>query len=85
MQSTLTMARTLLKIFSRDRQAIFFTLFFPITFMAIFGFINTGEDEPIEIGIVEHDERRVAAEFEFDPLHEGRVHGKLRDVAADGR
>lgn len=53
MQSTLVMARALLKIFSRDRQAIFFTLFFPITFMAIFGFIATGEDEAIEIGIVD--------------------------------
>jgi ABC-2 type transport system permease protein len=54
MDSTLVMARTLLKIFSRDRQAIFFTLFFPITFMAIFGFINTGEEDPIEIGIVDN-------------------------------
>jgi ABC-2 type transport system permease protein len=48
------MARTLLKIFSRDRQAIFFTLFFPITFMAIFGFVNTGDEDPIEIGIVDN-------------------------------
>jgi len=53
MDSILTMAKTLLKIFSRDRQAIFFTLFFPITFMAIFGFINTGEEDPIELGIVD--------------------------------
>lgn len=54
MDSTFAMARTLLKIFSRDRQAIFFTLFFPITFMAIFGFINTGEEEPIALGIVDN-------------------------------
>ena len=33
MGSSLVMARTFLKIFSKDRQAIFFTLFFPITFM----------------------------------------------------
>ena len=32
MDSTLVMAKTFLKIFSKDRQAIFFTLFFPITF-----------------------------------------------------
>lgn len=53
MDSTLVMAKTLLKIFSRDRQAIFFTLFFPITFMAIFGFVSNGQEDPIEIGVVD--------------------------------
>ena len=54
MNSTLTMARTLLRIFSRDRQAIFFTLFFPITFMVIFGIASGGGEDPIEIGIVDN-------------------------------
>jgi ABC-2 type transport system permease protein len=63
MESTLAIARTLLKIFSRDRQAIFFTLFFPITFMAIFGFINTGDEDPIEIGIVDHAANELSAAF----------------------
>ncbi len=54
MNTTLTMARTLLRIFSRDRQAIFFTLFFPITFMVIFGIASSGEEEPLEIGIVDY-------------------------------
>src|SRR5690606_4912383 len=63
MQSTFVVARALMKIFSRDRQAIFFTLFFPITFMAIFGFINTGEDEPIEIGIVDQAANTFSARF----------------------
>lgn len=54
MNSTLTMARTLLKIFSRDRQAIFFTLFFPITFMVIFGIASSGGEDPIEIGIFDN-------------------------------
>ena len=63
MDSTLAMARTLLKIFSRDRQAIFFTLFFPITFMAIFGFINTGAEDPIEIGIVDKAMNDLSAAF----------------------
>ena len=63
MDSTFAMARTLLKIFSRDRQAIFFTLFFPITFMAIFGFINTGEEEPIALGIVDNAGNDFSARF----------------------
>jgi len=63
MNSTLAMARTLLKIFSRDRQAIFFTLFFPLTFMAIFGFVSTGGDDPIEIGIVDNAGSAFSREF----------------------
>jgi ABC-2 type transport system permease protein len=63
MDSTLAMARTLLKIFSRDRQAIFFTLFFPITFMAIFGLANSGTDDPIQIGIVDEAKSDFGADF----------------------
>lgn len=63
MGSTLIMAKTFLKIFSKDRQAIFFTLFFPITFMAIFGFINTGGEDAIEIGVVDNARNAFSAEF----------------------
>jgi ABC-2 type transport system permease protein len=63
MPTTLTMTRTLLKIFSRDRQAIFFTLFFPITFMVIFGIASAGGDDPIEIGIVDNAHNDFSARF----------------------
>lgn len=63
MNSTLTMARTLLKIFSRDRQAIFFTLFFPITFMVIFGIASRGGEDRIEIGIVDNAGNRFSKQF----------------------
>ena len=63
MESTLVMARTFLKIFSKDRQSIFFTLFFPITFMAIFGFIATGDEDPMEIGVVDNAGNAFSAEF----------------------
>jgi len=63
MGSTLLMAKTFLKIFSKDRQSIFFTLFFPITFMAIFGFINTGSEDAIEIGVVDNAGNAFSAEF----------------------
>ena len=63
MNSTLVMARTFLKIFSKDRQSIFFTLFFPITFMAIFGFLNTGDEDPVEIGIVDNAQSDFSADF----------------------
>ena len=72
MSSSLVMARTFLKIFSKDRQAIFFTLFFPITFMAIFGFVTAGGDEPLEIGVVDHAQSAFSADLiaalEAEPL-----------------
>jgi ABC-2 type transport system permease protein len=63
MSSTLVMARTFLKIFSKDRQAIFFTLFFPITFMVIFGFLVSGEEDPLEIGVVDNAGNETSAQF----------------------
>jgi ABC-2 type transport system permease protein len=63
MSSTLVMARTFLKIFSKDRQAIFFTLFFPITFMVIFGFLVSGEEDPLEIGVVDNAKNSTSAQF----------------------
>lgn len=63
MNVTIAIAKNLLRIFSRDRQSIFFTLFFPITFMAIFGLASTGEEEPIGIGIVDHAANDFSARF----------------------
>lgn len=48
----LTIARTLTQIFMRDRQAIFFSLFFPIIFMSVFGFVDGRQPEPFNIGLV---------------------------------
>lgn len=47
----LTLIRTFLKLFLRDRQALFFSLFFPILFMVIFGFVSDAEPVPIAIGV----------------------------------
>ena len=63
MGSIWVMAGTFLKIFSRDRQSIFFTVFFPITFMAIFGFISTGRDSPMKVGVVDRAGNPFSAEF----------------------
>ena len=63
MDITLTVAKYLLRIFSRDRQSIFFTLFFPITFMAIFGLAGAGDEEPLGIGIVDHAANDFSARF----------------------
>jgi len=50
-------------IFLRDRQSIFFSLFFPIIFMSVFGFVNNGQQEPLDIGVVNESDSVVAADF----------------------
>lgn len=46
------LTRTFLKLFLRDRQAIFFSLFFPVLFMVIFGIASDRPPRPVDIGIV---------------------------------
>ena len=52
-----------LKIFWRDRRSIFFSLFFPVIFMTVFSFANSGEQEPISVGIVNNSSSEVASDF----------------------
>ena len=48
---TLTVAS--LKMWFRDRQAIFWTFFFPLVLMVIFGVINFGELGAVNLGVVD--------------------------------
>ncbi len=57
------LAKVFLKIFLRDKQSIFFSLFFPIIFMTVFGFVNSNEIESIPIGIVNESSNSVAIDF----------------------
>jgi len=59
----LHLCKVFLKIFLRDRQSIFFSLFFPIIFMTVFAFANNGEVDPIKLGIVNNSASEVAADF----------------------
>lgn len=57
------LAKVFLKIFLRDRQSIFFSLFFPIILMTVFGFGNIGEPEPFRMGVVNNSQNVLATEF----------------------
>ena len=59
----LHLAKIFLKIFLRDRQSIFFSLFSPIIFMTIFAFANNSEVDPIKLGIVNNSTSEVASDF----------------------
>jgi ABC-2 type transport system permease protein len=64
MSSTaLILGKTFLKIFVRDRQAMFFSLFFPLVFMFAFGFMGSQEPEPVRMGVVNHANSPLAEEF----------------------
>ena len=52
-----------LKIFLRDRQSIFFSLFFPLIFMGVFAFVSDSEPQPMELGIVDLSGSEAAAGF----------------------
>ena len=59
----LTLSRYFLTMFMRDRQAMFFSLFFPIIFMVVFGFLNNDEPDPIAIGITNNNNEAFANQF----------------------
>lgn len=57
------LALVFMKIFLRDRQMIFFSLFFPVIFMTVFGFVNNSEQDAIKIGVVNESSAQVAEDF----------------------
>jgi len=59
----LKFAKVMLKIHSRDRQAIFFSLFFPLMFLFIISLASGGEPDPIEMGIINNAENDLATNF----------------------
>ena len=58
----LILARVFLKMHLRDRQAIIFSLFFPIIFMFALGF-SGGNRDPIELGVVNDSHSELADRF----------------------
>ena len=53
MKLPLQLASVLLKIFMRDRQAIFFIVFFPVIFMMVLGYSSTYRPVTIQLGLIE--------------------------------
>ncbi|MBL4819717.1 MAG: ABC transporter permease [Gammaproteobacteria bacterium] len=68
----LTIANALTKIFLRDRQAIFFSMFFPIVFMVVFSFVGSQNQDPIPIGIVNNAPGPLSQDF-IDILEENSL------------
>ena len=56
------LAKVFLRMFLRDRQAMFLSLLFPVIFMSILVFMDQDAD-PIKIGVVNQSQSGIAAEF----------------------
>lgn len=52
MNTTWSLTKSALKMFARNRQALFFTLFMPVLIMTIFGFIGFDRVPKIDVGAV---------------------------------
>jgi ABC-2 type transport system permease protein len=59
----LHLARVFLKIFLRDRQSLFFSLFFPAIFMTVFGFANNNEADSVRLAVANNAGSPVAGRF----------------------
>lgn len=72
-----------IKMFLRNRQALFFTLFMPFLIMLIFGYIGFDKPPKIDVGLVTHNPSAATQEFvshikDFPTftIHEGDLDGE---------
>jgi ABC-2 type transport system permease protein len=63
MYCTCTLTIACLKMFLRSRQALFFSLFFPVTILLIFGSIDFDTPAKLKIGLVLHHPSPPTAQF----------------------
>ena len=52
-----------IKMWSRDRAAMFWTFFLPLVIMVIFGLLNFGELGKVDVGIVDHADNDASQSF----------------------
>jgi ABC-2 type transport system permease protein len=70
------LARALLRIYVRDRQSMFFALFFPLFFMLALGYGTDRDVQPLDVGVVVG-----APPVENDALMDALRDQKLLDIA----
>lgn len=63
MYTTWMLTKVGMKMFLRNRQALFFTLFMPLFIMLIFGYIGFDKPQKIDVGLVTHAPNAQTAQF----------------------
>ena len=81
-----------IKMFIRNRQALFFTLFFPFMIMIIFGYIGFDKPPKIDVGLVTHNTTPATEafvskikEFPTFTIHEGTLADEQKDLDEGNR
>ena len=88
---TIYLTWTTIKMWSRDRAALFWTFFLPLVIMVIFGLLNFGELGKVDLGIVDHAQNEASARFidEAEAIDALRVNvgdeGDERTALSDGQ
>jgi len=77
------LAMNFMKIFLRDRQSIFFSLFFPVVFLSIFAFVRGGQ-EPIPLGVASESDSAAAGQL-VQSLREDPAFAVVTGAEADLR
>jgi ABC-2 type transport system permease protein len=88
---TLSLTRASMRIWFRDRQAIFWTFFLPLVLISVFGLLDFGAFSTVDLGIVDHAEndasRRLIGDIRdldtFD-ISETLSEGEEREALLDG-
>ena len=63
MNPTITLTIAALKMYFRNRSALFFAMFLPVLIMAIFGLFNFGSFSEIELRVVDQAQNGVSSSF----------------------
>lgn len=63
MNTTFKLTAAAIKMFVRNRQALFFTLFMPLFIMLIFGYIGFDKPQLIDVGVVDSGQNQAVTAF----------------------
>jgi ABC-2 type transport system permease protein len=92
MNTTLTLTKSSIKMFVRNKQALFFTLFSPLLIMAIFGLIGFDRVSKVDVGIVTENASEPTKQFieqlkQFPTfnVHEGSKEEKEKELDKGNR
>ena len=87
MYTTYTLTIASIKMFLRNRQALFFTLFMPFLIMLIFGYIGFDKPPKIDVGLVTHNPSAETVafvnqikNFPIFTIHEGTLADEQADL-----
>jgi len=92
MYTILQLTLAAIKMFVRNKQALFFTLFMPFAIMLLFGYIGFDKPTTIKVGVVTHSPGPLAAgvasqikEFPAFEVHEGTLEDEQAKLAQGDR